>query len=267
VSWDPTRYLEYEDARLRPALELLARIRFDAPRHVVDLGCGAGNVARHLASRWPNARIEGVDGDDAMLERARRATAAEARFTWSRCDIGRWSPEAPVDVLFSNAALHWLDDHAALFPRLLAEVGEGGTLAVQMPDNFGAPSHRALQEVACGPRWRDRLAGRVRAAPVAGMARYFEWLAPQAARLDLWTTEYLQWLPVRDDGEHPVVGWMRGTALLPFVGALGPGESAEFIAEYARHVERHYPRLRDGSVLFPFRRIFVVAERRGSASR
>jgi len=261
VSWNPGQYLQYENARLRPALDLLARIGVETPAEVVDLGCGAGNVSRQLARRWPAARIEGVDGDAAMLERARAATAGDGRFWWTQCDLAAWRPRSDVDVLYSNAALHWLDDHARLFPALFARVAPSGVLAVQMPDNFRAPSHQALFDVASRAPWRERLAPQVRRAPVAALARYHDWLEPLAASLDLWAAEYLQWLPKRADGEHPVVAWTRGTALLPFLGALDGAERDAFLGAFAERVEEAYPRRRDGSVLFPFRRIFIVAVR------
>ncbi len=170
------------------------------------------------------------------------------------------------DVLYSNAALHWLDDHAELFPRLFATVAPGGVMAVQMPDNFRAPSHQALFESASLAPWRERLAPHVRRAPVAAIAAYHEWLEPLAASLDLWTAEYLQWLPKRADGEHPIVAWTRGTALVPFVAALEVRRARQgFVDAFAARIEAAYPRRGDGSVLFPFRRIFIVAVR-GAAS-
>ncbi len=265
MSWNPGQYLQYEDARLRPALDLLARVGAQTPATVVDLGCGAGNVAQHLARRWPAARIEGVDGDAAMLERARATTVGNGRFAWTQCDLAAWRPRVAVDVLYSNAALHWLDDHAELFPRLLAAVAPGGVMAVQMPDNFRAPSHQALFETASLAPWRERVAPHVRPAPVAAITAYHEWLEPLAATLDLWTAEYLQRLPKRVDDEHPVVAWMRGTALVPFEAALEVDGRRAFVDAYASRIEAAYPRRGDGSVLFPFRRIFIVAVR-GTAS-
>ena len=265
MSWDPGRYLHYEDARLRPALDLLARVPVETPAEVVDLGCGAGNVSRHLAARWPQARIEGVDADVAMLAQARASAAGDPRFAWTLCDLAAWRPRAAVDVVYSNAALHWLDDHACLFAELFAAVAPGGALAVQMPDNFAAASHRLPFDAAASPRWRDRLARHVRRTPVAALADYRGWLAPPASALDLWATEYLQGLPARADGEHPVVAWMQGTALLPFLGALAGADRGAFVADYAALVEEAYPRRADGSVLFAFRRVFVVATRRHAA--
>jgi trans-aconitate 2-methyltransferase len=263
MEWNPAQYLEYGDARLRPALDLLARIPLAQPRAIVDLGCGAGNVAAAIAARWPAASIEGVDGDAAMLEKARAATEGDDRYTWTRADAAAWRPVVAPDLIYSNAALHWADGHETLFVRLLDAVAPGGALAVQMPFNFRAPSHAELVATAREDRFRDRLEPRIREFPVAAPERYYDWLAPAARTLDVWTTEYLQRLPARDDGEHPVVAWMRGAALLPYLQALDDGSREAFVARYAERIERAYPRRADGSVLFPFARLFVVAVRDG----
>ena len=159
MSWDPKQYLKYSNERLRPAQDLLARVALDAPGTIVDLGCGAGNVTALLGDRWPKARITGIDNSNQMLAKARVTTAGDARFAWIEAE------SAPV-VVHSNAALHWRDDHARLFPRLFDWVAPGGVLAVQMPDNFAAPSHQAIAEVVATARWRDRLGALHRPSPV-----------------------------------------------------------------------------------------------------
>jgi len=261
MGWNPSQYLQYEDARLRPALDLLGRVPLERPSTIVDLGCGAGNVAQWLARRWPHARIVGVDADAAMLDRARAATQAASMFTWVRADIGAWRSEAPVDLIFSNAALHWLGGHEQLFPSLAKQVAPDGVLAVQMPANFDAPSHTILREAARAPKWLEAVGDRVLVDPVHAPARYLEWLAPHATSVDVWTTEYLQQLPARSDGEHPVVAWTRGSALVPLLGALNAADRDAFVADYTSRVAHAYPLRADGSVLYPFRRLFILARR------
>jgi trans-aconitate 2-methyltransferase len=261
MTWNPGQYLQYEDARLRPALELLARVPLDAPASIADLGCGAGNVALKLAERWPHAAVTGVDADAAMLARARDAAAGRARIAFEQADLAAWRPRTPFDLVYSNAALHWLDDHAALFPRLMDAVADRGVLAVQMPDNFHAPSHVLLHETATSARWSSTLAALVRPRPVARPQDYVDWLAPRALALDVWSTEYLQHLPRRQDGEHPVLAWMRGTALLPFLSVLDDAQRVAFADDLAMRLRDAYPPRHDGSVLFPFRRLFVVARK------
>lgn len=261
MSWNPQQYLQFEDQRVRPALDLLARVPAAAPRVVVDLGCGAGNVTRLLGERWPQARIVGVDNSATMLAKARAALAGDDRYTFIEADLDAWQPDEPADVVYSNAALHWLDAHATLFPRVAQMVNVGGTLAVQVPDNNRAPSHTTSIELARSERWRAKLAHLVRDVPVAAPADYFRWLSPMVQALDIWTTEYLQVLPARTDGEHPVAAWTRGTWLVPFLAVLDAAEQREFMTAYARALSAAYPPLPDGRTLFPFRRLFVVANR------
>ena len=261
MTWDPQQYLQFEDQRLRPAVDLLARVPLVSPHQVVDLGCGAGNVTRLLGMRWPDAAIVGVDNSATMLERARTAVADLPRITFVAAELDAWRPTAPVDLVFSNAALHWLPDHATLLPRLAATVGPAGVLAVQMPDNFRAPSHQTIAELAQSARWRATLGPLVRAAPTAPAAAYFSWLAPLFAHVDIWTTEYLQVLPANATGDHPVAAWTKGTWLVPFLAVLDANEQREFLATYNAQLATVYPARPDGTVLFPFRRLFVVANR------
>jgi len=259
--WDPAQYLKYSNERLRPALDLLARIDVVAPATVVDLGCGAGNVTALLAQRWPAARIIGVDSSREMLAKARASTGGQQRREWIEADIESYAPGEPIDVVYSNAALHWKDDHAQLFPRLFDWVTPGGVLAVQMPNQFGAPSHVAVAEVVASAEWRDRLQPLQRHAPVLPTADYFRLLAGKAGSVDAWTTEYLHVLPAGGDGIHPVVAWIKGTTLTPFLAELPADLRQAFIDDVSARIAARYPPLPDGRVLFPFRRVFVVASR------
>jgi trans-aconitate 2-methyltransferase len=149
-----------------------------------------------------------------------------------------------------------------LFARVAAMVAPGGALAVQMPDNFRAPSHSLVADIARGPRWRAKLAPVLRDPPVAPAADYLELLTPLMKSVDVWLTEYLQVLSPRDDGDHPVAAWTKGTWLVPILAALSnDAERAEFSREYGQRLARAYPPRADGRTLFPFRRLFIVANR------
>ena len=252
-SWDPNQYLKFTDHRLRPALDLLAQIPLADPRSVYDLGCGPGNITRLLAARWPNARVVGVDSSADMLMKARMEVAT---VVFEQADIAHWSPPAPADLLFTNATLHWLDDHAALLPRLAAQLAPGGMLAIQMPDNRTSPSHLLMDEAAAAGPWHAKLAP---LRPVYGSMQspdaYYRILAPVAAQVDIWETTYLHVL----EGDNPVVEWTKGTALRPYLDALEEPERAAYLAAYAARIAAAYPRQPDGRTLLPFRRIFIVA--------
>src|SRR5436853_4770857 len=141
MAWDPTQYLKFAGPRLRPALDLLQRIDAEAPTSVYDLGAGAGNVTRLIAARWPKARIVGVDSSAEMLA---QAAAENPAIEWRHSNLATWRPERPADIIYSNAALHWLDGHDKLLPGLFRGLAPGGVLALQMPRNFAAPSHTLI---------------------------------------------------------------------------------------------------------------------------
>jgi trans-aconitate 2-methyltransferase len=252
MSWHPERYLAFDDHRTRPAADLLARVPLSAPERVVDLGCGPGNSTALLGARWPEARVVGIDSTPAMLATAR---ASGVRAEWQKADIAEWAPEAPFDLVFSNAALQWLPDHEILVPRLLACVRPGGFLAIQMPHNFQAPSHAILRAVAAEGPWAERLPRELRPGPVAEPEWYYDLLAPHAASLDIWQTEYLQLL----EGEAPVLRWTESTTLRSVTLTLDEAEGEAFKAAYAARLRAAYPRRPDGRTLFPFQRLFMVA--------
>jgi len=252
MTWNPQAYEAFADHRMRPAIDLLGRVALQAPRRVVDLGCGSGNVTLLLAERWPRARILGLDGSSDMLARARsRSTTID----WQETELATWRTDEPFDLVYSNAALHWLPDHAALFPRLATAVAPRGVLAVQMPSNFAAPSHALIHALALEAPYRTYLAPRLRHDPVLEPGAYYGLLATRFARVDIWTTEYLQVL----HGENPVADWTRSTWLGGLLEALPEGMRGPFEAEYRRRVLVAYPKREDDSTLFPFRRLFMVA--------
>lgn len=249
MTWDPAAYGTFSQPRLRPALDLMAYIQTDAPARVADLGCGTGNVTRLLAARWPMAEVIGVDSSPEMLSQAAGICTIQA-------DMASWRPEGPLDVLFSNAALHWLDDHATLFPHLVSMLAPGGTLAVQMPRNHAAQSHVVMAQVAQSGPWAAKLSPLLRTTPVGEPEFYYQILAPLVVNIDIWQTEYLHVL----DGDDAVYRWIMGTALKPLADALDESERSDFLDEIRKRLRNAYPREADGKTLFAFKRLFIIAK-------
>ncbi len=253
--WDPDQYIRYADLRLRPAIDLLTRVELQSPRRIVDLGCGVGNVTQMIAERWPRAELTGIDSSREMLARARELPDD---IDWVQADIANWSPTGPLDLVFSNAALHFVDDeHAHLLPKLLQSVTPGGVLAIQMPRNFGEPSHTLMYDAAREGPWRDRLTPLMRPPPVAEPEHYYDILAPSASSLEIWETVYLQVL----QGDDPIAEWTGATWGEPLLEALDDDERQAYEADYKRRLRAAYPRRSDGTTLFPFRRLFIIAMR------
>lgn len=251
--WNPESYARFGDLRLRPALDLLARVGALAAGEVIDLGCGNGAAGAALRGRFgAERRITGLDASPAMLEAAGRGGAYDVLVEG---DAAQWTAERPVALVFSNAALQWLPGHDRLLPRLAAQLVPGGMLAVQMPRQYGAPSHRFLRDFAA-EMFPDRFDLAAWVAPVAPPVDYHRMLAP-LGRVDVWETDYVQRLgPVT--GGHPVRRFTESTAMRPFLDKLSAPEAADFVARYDAALGSAYPVERDGSVLFPFRRLFFV---------
>jgi trans-aconitate 2-methyltransferase len=259
MTWNPEQYLQFSDHRLRPALDLLAQIPLDSPTMIYDLGCGPGTVTEFLAKRWPSARIVGLDSSKEMLA---RAATRLPDMDWQLADIQTWQPPTPAPLIFSNAALQWLDDDDTLFPKLFSALAPEGLMAVQMPANFDQPSHRLLFELAKEPPWRDDLAAILRENPVAPPSHYWRLLTAQGAKVNVWETTYYQAL----EGQDAVLRWMEGTTLRPIFAALAPAQHDNFRERFAARLRVAYRVAADGLSLFPFRRLFIVAFKPGDAS-
>ncbi len=251
-TWNPTQYLRFGNQRLRPALDLLARVPLDAPRNVYDLGCGPGTATVHIKARWPEASITGVDGSIPMLDRAREEYPD---INWQHGDLREWQPSTTPDLLYSNAALHWLGEHDKLFPRLANLLTEGGVLAVQMPRNFGEPSHTTIFDTIRAHGWRERLLPLLNETPTQPPAFYYDLLRPMFSNLDVWETQYYQAM----EGDRPVVEFTKGSFLRPILDTLSEEEASAFLNEYSERVGPSYPRRADGTTLLPFRRLFLIA--------
>jgi len=249
--WDPERYLVDADERGRPFVDLLGRVGATDPRHVVDLGCGPGNLTVLLKGRWPSADVLGVDSSPEMVARADRVEGIRVE----QGDVRTWRPAGLVDVLFSNATYQWVPGHLDLLPDLVGQVAPGGWFAFQVPGNHDEPSHVLLRELAADPRFAEYTEGVARPHshdPVV----YADALRDLGLEVDAWETTYLHLLT----GEDPVFTWISGTGARPTLQALPDDLRAVFVEEYTALLRDAYPPGPHGTTL-PFRRIFVSAAR------
>lgn len=253
--WSPGQYGRFGDHRLRPALELFQRVDHAAPREVVDMGCGRGEIARLMADQWPQARVFGLDSSADMLE---AAAGTPSRVEWRVADVRDWVPDAPVDVLYANAIYQWVDDHAGLFPRLIGTLAPGGVFAAQMPLSWTQASHRLMREIlADGDFGTAELRRELGRRWVEDAEWYYDLLRPLVGELDIWQTEYLQGLA----GDDPVLEWVKGTGLRPVLEGLSAGELPRFLERYSAALRAAYPKRPGGETLYPFGRLFIVARR------
>ena len=250
--WNPDVYLTFADYRGRPFFDLLARVGAQAPRHVVDLGCGPGNLTATLRDRWPGATIEALDSSPEMVAAAReRGVDAEVG------DVTSWVPRPDTDVVLTNAVLQWVPEHTGLLARWAGQLAPGAWIAMQVPGNFDAPSHRAVREVAGRPEFSGALWDiRFRADDVVETpVRYAQVLCDAGCAVDAWETTYIHELT----GENPVLDWISGTALTEVRSRLTEEAWQEYRRQIIPLLVDSYPVWPDGRTFFPFRRVFVVA--------
>ncbi|MES2032593.1 MAG: methyltransferase domain-containing protein [Pseudomonadota bacterium] len=255
-SWDPAVYERYKTYRDRPALDLMVQLPTRDFREIWDLGCGTGEHAALLAARHPGARVHGLDSSPQMLEQARKR---EAQVDWVLAGVADFAPTEAPDLVFTNAALQWLPDHANLFPRLARTLAPGGVFACQMPMAFETEHHRILRETAEEGPWVSLTATARLINPTPPTGDYYGWLADAGCgEIDIWSATYLHAL----EGEDPVVEWMRGTALRPYLDVLtDPALREAFLTAFRARIAEAFPPRADGVTLFPFPRLFMVAVR------
>lgn len=259
MRWNPDRYHQFGGERSRPFHDLLnavgTRCPDLAPRRIVDLGCGSGELTATLAARWPGAEVLGIDSSPEMISRAEAHATADVRFRQSA--IEEFTPPEGLDLLVSNAALQWVPEHRQLLDRWMNRLGTGSVIAVQVPGNFAAPSHALMREIAASPEFDGELRGVLRGEnPVDEPGDYLTRLADNGFTPTVWETTYSQLLA----GDNPILDWVRGTALRPVFGALSDSRAADFERVYGDAVMKAYPPGRHGTV-FGFRRIFFIGQK------
>jgi trans-aconitate 2-methyltransferase len=225
--WNPDQYEKFRDERAAPFYDLLALVEKRPGMRLVDLGCGTGDMTRVLHDTLQAEETVGIDNSDSMLSKTERYAGAGLSF--EKHDIAEFNAEGSFDLVFSNAALHWISDHAGLFKRLTAALRPGGQLAVQMPANTGHQSHYTADEVAAEDPFRDLLGGYVRPSPLLKPEEYAVLLnklgfRDQHVRLQV----YGHLLESRDQ----VVEWVRGTRLTDYEKRLPPDLYKQFLSRY-----------------------------------
>jgi trans-aconitate 2-methyltransferase len=247
MEWNPAQYGKFSDARRAPLSDLLALIGQPRGVRAVDLGCGPGHLTRELAEHLPESDVVGIDSSAEMLAVATALARPGLRFELGRIeDFAAAAAESDgYDLVFSNAALQWLPDHARLLPGLWARVKGGGQIAVQLPSDDFNPMREVFADVA---GWRHPMG-------TLDISAYAEILFSLGARdITVFEKIYPHVLPDAD----AVLEWARGTALLPYLDRLPPAQRQPYLDEVRRRLQLEYSRR---PVFFPFRRIIFHARR------
>ena len=255
ADWDPELYLRFQRERDKPAMDLIGNIELDSPGRIVDLGCGPGNSTLLLKARWPGAEIIGIDCSPSMIGKAREACPEASFLVADMC--GDLTDLGPFDIVFANASLQWISDQAGLIFRLFGLVGPQGVLAAQIPQFDQMPISGVINKVVASSRWASSLGDLDPGFHFNPDANYYEWFSYPGTDVRMWATEYYHVM----DGHDRIVEMMRSTGLKTYLEHLSDGDAPQFIRSIKEGLERAYPRQKDGKVLFPFKRLFVLARK------
>lgn len=255
-SWDPERYERFREERRQPFLDLLALVRRAEGMRVVDLGCGTGELTAQLHRELGARETVGIDSSAAMLARSGQYASEGLRF--EQGDIETWRPATPgsLELVFSNAALHWVGDHERLFARLASALAPGGQLAVQVPASYGHPLYSVAAAIGQELPFRQVLGGHVFRSPVLAPQEYATLLhrlgfCEQHVRLQV----YGHLLGSRED----VVEWGRGALLTDYQKRMDEATFARFLERYRERMLEEFEDTRP--LFFPFNRVLLWARR------
>jgi len=258
MPWNPDLYHKFQAQRSAPFYDLLTLVDVRANLKVIDLGCGTGNLTRELADALPNSHVTGLDSSSQMLEKAASlstsspSTSLRTSLVFEQGDqstlTGEW------DLIFSNAALQWSENHTELIPHLFDKLKPGGQIAVQIPSNHNHISHQIYRETAEEDMFKFILQGFQRYAPVLSIDDYARILFNCGAE-DINVFEKIY--PHVLENADAVVEWISGTALVPYFDRLGEHKD-EFVASIREKMRMAMP---DSPVFYPFRRILFSARK------
>jgi trans-aconitate 2-methyltransferase len=250
MPWDPKQYHKFQAERSAPFFDLLGLVEKRPDLKVVDLGCGTGELTRQLAEALPNSTVTGIDSSAQMLEKA--AVFADPGLCFEQGDQAQLTGE--WDLIFSNAALQWSENHAELIPRLYGRLAPGGQIAVQVPSNHNHISHQIYRETAGEEPFQSILKGFQRYAPVLSIDEYARLFFACGAE-DIVVFEKI-YAHVLEDSDA-VVEWISGTALVPYFERLGEYQE-EFVNTIRAKMRLALP---DQPVFYPFRRTLFSARK------
>lgn len=252
TSWNSAQYLKFKKERTQPAVDLASRISVKNPKNILDIGCGPGNSTYVLYERYPHADILGIDNSENMIETAR---AAYPELKFMLCDAEKFSGlEKKFDIVFSNACIQWIPNHAELLSHLMNLLDKGGVLAVQIPANYEEPIYKIIADVSSSDKWKSKFS-HPRKLYSLRPNEYYDILSKISSDFNMWCTTYCH----RMKSHAQILEWYRGTGLRPYLDVLSEDEQADFEDDIYEVLVNTYPTQQNGEIIFRFPRLFFTA--------
>jgi trans-aconitate 2-methyltransferase len=253
--WNPDLYLKYGKERIQPSIDLISRIDYNNPSTIIDIGCGPGNSTQILYQRWPDSKILGVDNSEAMIIKAKKDYPSQE---WKLVDAEKEVISGKYDIVFSNATIQWIPNHPQLFHRLKNNITDKGIIAIQLPLFFDMYLGKAIAEISKVKRWAHLTESVNDLFTIHNSSEYYDILSEIFSSFEIWKTSYIHIM----DSHYSILEMIRSTGLRPYLDRLKTNiDKKEFEVEVLEKIRNDYKEQRDGKVLFPFKRLFIIANK------
>jgi len=251
--WNPDLYLKFNRERSQPSIDLVKRIKSDSPSKIIDIGCGPGNSTQILVQRWPDSVITGIDNSPAMIEKAKKDYPNQH---WRLLDAEKDEFPDTYDIVFSNATIQWIPNHTELLKKLSDILTKKGFIAIQIPQFWDMLLGKAIGNIAKDRRWNSVTRGVTESFTMHNYSFYFDQLSLMFNEIDMWETYYMHIM----DSHFSILEMIRSTGLKPYLDKLDSDKDKEdFEAQVLKQIRSDYPQQKNGKVIFPFRRLFFIA--------
>lgn len=250
--WNADIYDRFGKERLQPSIDLISRIGDKKFNRILDAGCGTGMSTASIAANWSSAEIIGVDLSEEMLQKARE-NLTQVTFLQRDCskplfDLGTF------DLIFSNAFLQWIPNQEEFISNSFDMLVKDGMFAAQIPLFDEMPASRCITNAECS--LSDYFTGVEK--PVSySPSEYYEIMSKYTEKVTMWITDYYHEM----DSQEKILDFLRGTALNPYMDILDKTEQKNFLNEVLNNLKNSYTCQKNGKVLFPFKRLFLVGEK------
>jgi trans-aconitate 2-methyltransferase len=254
--WKPEFYLKFDKERILPTIDLVNRIEMKSPEKIIDIGCGPGNSTRILLEKWPESKITGVDNSPAMIERAKKDIP---QLDWQLIDAGKDEINGKYDIVFSNATIQWIPNHYELLLKLSKIITDNGLIAIQLPSFWDMPIGKTIAQVAENKRWAAATKKVTSQFTIHDYSFYYNQLSKLFRNIDIWETHYMHIM----DSHQAILEMIASTGLRPYLANLKSEQDREdFKNSVLENIRVNYPKQEDGKVIFPFHRMFFIAQNR-----
>lgn len=256
MPWNPEVYNQFKNIRYKPFFDLAGLIADEGLENCVDIGCGTGEQTKILSERFEKANFLGIDSSPEMLEKRKELEARNLRFEIGTVEDFVNSPVGTKwDLIFSNAALQWSDDHKRLFAKLILQLRDKGQLAIQMPVQTENVLNKLLLELVQEKPFVDYLHGWKRESPVLSIDGYAQIMFENGlTNLQIMQKVY----PIIADDAQKLFDFISGSALIPYMERLSGNEQEHFVAEYKSRIQKGFKKF---PAIYAFKRILLYGRK------